>query len=76
MPAGTNCVSAETKLAMLRRKMEGGGRAALEDLQARLDRYLKAVNAQMPPELMPTVQRPAGSLVIFHFASTSGIVSS
>lgn len=29
----TTCVSAETKLAMLRRKMEGGGRAALEDLR-------------------------------------------
>jgi len=26
-------VSAETKLAMLRRKMEGGGRAALDDLR-------------------------------------------
>jgi hypothetical protein len=26
-------VSAETKLAMLRRKMEGGGRAALEQLR-------------------------------------------
>ncbi len=26
-------MSAETKLAMLRRKMEGGGRAALEDLR-------------------------------------------
>lgn len=31
--AGTQCVSAETKLAMLRRKMEGGSRAAIEDLR-------------------------------------------
>jgi hypothetical protein len=27
------CVSAETKLAMLRRKMEGGGAAALRELR-------------------------------------------
>ena len=30
---GVNCVSAETKLAMLRRKAEGGGAAAVEELR-------------------------------------------
>ena len=32
-PAGTTCVSAETKLAMVRRKLAGGGRAAVDDLR-------------------------------------------
>ncbi|EFN52541.1 hypothetical protein CHLNCDRAFT_138969 [Chlorella variabilis] len=30
---GTTCVSAETKLAMVRRKLAGGGRAAVDDLR-------------------------------------------
>lgn len=49
-PAGTQCVSAETKLAMLRRKMEGGGRAAVEDLRRQEQDLLSAAQIEVGRE--------------------------
>lgn len=50
---GTNCVSAETKLAMLRRKMEGGGRAALEDLRRQEQELLSVAQIEKMAKRCP-----------------------
>ena len=46
-PAGTQCVSAETKLAMLRRKMAGGGRAAVEELRRQEQELLSVAQIEV-----------------------------
>ena len=47
-PAGSQCVSSETKLAMLRRKMEGGGRAALDELRRQELDLLSLAQIEVP----------------------------
>ena len=39
-------------------------------------RSQQTVNAQMPPELEPAMQRPSGSFVRLYFLPTSGRISS
>src|SRR5947209_7982076 len=39
-------------------------------------RSQQTVNAQIPPELLPAMQRPSGSLVRLYFLPTSGRISS
>src|SRR5262245_48006979 len=39
-------------------------------------RSQQTVNEQMPPELLPAMHRPSGSLVKLHFLPTSGRISS
>lgn len=48
LPAGTQCVSSETRLAMLRRKMEGGGRAAVEALRRQEQELLSLSQIEVP----------------------------
>lgn len=59
--AGTTCVSAETKLAMLRRKMEGGGRAALEDLRKQEQELLSVAQIEARARRHACMGAPQGA---------------
>jgi uncharacterized protein (UPF0212 family) len=58
------CVSAETKLAMLRRKAEGGGAAAVEALRRREHEFLSLAEVERTSKPCPTcgaaIQRSEG----------------
>ena len=64
MSAGTQCVSAATRLAMLRRKMEGGGRAAVEDLRRREQEAMSLAKIEATAKRCPccgmAIEREAG----------------